>query len=1723
MDITGSLSVSQGRGFGAATQIINDVVASFEQHAQRRGHVVAVQSGGQALVYAELNRRADQLCAGLLARGLPAGARVAVCFEPGPLTAIAVLGILKAGMAYVPLSPADPAARLAYIVQDAGVALALTQAGLQPKLAALVRDVMVLGPADAAPPAHDVPPTRAAADPGSLAYLLYTSGSTGKPKGVMVTRRNLAYYLDWHCHHLRPELGGVDLPLTSSMCFAAHVTQFYAPLMLGRTQHVLVRDVLRQPALLLAWYREHPDFGLYCVPSVWNEVLKCVEALPPGERTAGPACVLLSGEAVHDVLLDRGARIWPALRVWNLYGPTEATANASYAELRAGAPAGIGRPISGSEIFLLDDDLREVGPGEPGEICICGDGVALGYVNLPELTKQRFVANPLPHLRGRPLFRTGDLGRYNPRGELLYIGRRDFQVKIRGVRIECGEVEAALTAHPAIRMAVAVCREEGLDKTLVAYLVFHPGADVPVDQIRAALAARLPEPMLPSAWVVLEALPTLANGKIDRGALPPPGHGRPRLTYACVAPRTATERKLLRMWEQVLGLEGLGVNDHFFELGGDSLRVSAVISRVRAELGLALDYRGFFDHPTPATLAGHLSPAAANDAAADVMSVAAAPAEAVAGGLCSPGQAGLWLLAQTYPGLSAYNMRFSLRLNGDLDDDAVDASLAAVVAAHDALRTVFAQVDGRLVASVRSAPPVEVRRVDLRYAVAATAGRECERLAADDGRQPFDLEAGPLFRFTCFSLPGNEHRLQVTVHHAVFDGRSIGVFCREFIDHYRARTGGPARVPAPAMAYADWVRWRAARDSAASLAFWRRHLDGCQTVLEMPTDYQRPAVRGFRGAVSRLAMSPGLHDSLAAFSRRHGATPFMTLFAVFNLLLFRHSGQTDVLLACPAANREPLAAAGTLGLLVNTMVMRTRLDANQTFGALLAQVRASSLTCLEHQSFPFEKLVEVLQPARSASRAPLVQAMFVFQEKLYRGAINERLGCVVHEDGNDDAKYELTLEVQDREEGPELRLSYNTDLYAQGSAERLLRQFVQLLEQVLDDAGRALGAYDLIGAADQALLAHWNATADGGAPDTVLRLFEWQAGATPDATALVSWERSLTYGELDRSANQLAHHLIAADVGVGAGRWVGVHLEPSADLVVALLAILKTGAAYVPLDPNFPRERLADIIADAGLALIVTQRSHVARLPDCAVPLVVVDDERAHVARRPAAAPLAAAVDPHSLMYVMYTSGSTGRPKGVKVPHAGVCNYVLWMRSRFPLRPADKVLGRTSINFDISVWEIFLPLTGGAQLHLGRRDQLLAPESLGALVRANGITQIQFVPSALRAFADAGQLPLCPSLRRIFCGGEALSLTLHDDVLARYDGELHNLYGPTEASIYVCHWACRRGERLRSVPIGRPVANTAIHILDAGLRPVPIGMVGELYIGGIQVAHGYHQRPELTARVFVADPFPHPAPWPRVPRPLATLFKTGDLGRYWPDGTIEFLGRADRQVKVRGYRIELAEIEHHLLRHPGVRHAIVLAREDRPGDVRLVAYLQAAGPGGADAAALRQHLKRTLPEYMIPAAFVELEAIPLLPNNKTDLAALPRPEYRQAPAAAGGGAAPHRYATATELALAAIWESVLGGAHFGPDDSFFDVGGHSLLMAMMRNLIVQRLQVEVTNIDLFQYPTIRGLARHIAGGGTPGDAMLARMAQRAARRDQRAGQRPAVDVSVAVSGYDSNQ
>ena len=1645
--------------------------------ADRHGSAIAVEAGTDRLTYFELNSRANQLAWHLIRLGLESGQRVAICLDPGLLTAVAVLGVLKAGCAYVPVSSRDPVGRISWLVEDSGAAVLLTQDSLVHKLAEVAASVVALDGGFSDQPDHNPPRS---VRPEQTAYVLYTSGSSGNPKGVMVPHSALAYYLDWHLRHFRQDIGGLDLPLSASMCFAAGVTQFYAPLLLGRTLHIFPHDTVRQPERLFAWYADHPGFALYCVPTLWSELLRFAEARrEAGRPVTPPAAVLLSGEAVDAPLVERSVELWPDLGLWNLYGPTEATANGTAGPLRPGRPMSLGRPLAGTAIFLVDEAMREVTPGEIGEICICGEGVATGYVNLPDPTAERFLPNPFAENHGQKLFRTGDLGRHDADGELIFIGRKDFQVKIRGYRIECGEVQAVLAVHPAIRQALVTCHDGG-EKQLVAYVTFGPARYATVDEMRAFLAERLPDYMVPGAFVLLDAFPKLANGKIDRARLPPPGRMRPVLAYPFAAPASVSEKQLVRIWEEALGVEGIGADDDFFDLGGNSLKVAAAMARIRETMHAVVSYGDFFAHPTPAGLAALLHIQAE---APPLVPTAAVPFHS-----CSDNQAGLWLLDQTFPGITAYSMQFSLRFSGALNLDALAVAFDEVTSRHQILRTVIRPEDAapamRIgVSGLARLEPVDVDGED-----------EVACKMATDRDRPFDLARGPLLRATLYRQGADRHRLAVTVHHIVFDGRSISVFCDELVRRYRLACAGKRLLPrTDGLQYHDWAAWRAVQtggvEEQKALVFWRDALAGAPQVLNFPTDYQRPPVRRFEGAVRTLVVDATRAGQVADFARAEQATPFMVLLATFIVLLHRHCGQDDILVGTPVANRGHSQAETLIGYFANTVVLRGKIEAGDSFRRVLASVRAVTLAALEHQSLPFEKLVNALQVPRNLGHTPLFQVLFAFHERLPHGLVTEGLEFSAREDGNPAAKFDLTLEGSDSDDGLELRLTYNTDLFADAGMERFLDQYRLLLGAMLAEPDRDIATHPLLTETQsRRMVQDWNATvADTPYRQPLHRLFERQATRSPDRLALVDPGLRLTYGELNGRANQLARHLTTH--GVVPGVAVGVHLDASAAMIVAILAILKAGGTYVPLDPFYPAERIGYIIEDSAIPVLVTTRRLLDQLNRPGLESVCLDTDWPVIADYPDDDGVSVEVDPESLIYLMYTSGSTGKPKGVMVPHRGASNYVLWMLGRFPLGPDDKVLCKTSINFDISVWEIFLPLIAGAGLVLGSREDIQAPDALARLIRDQGITDIQFVPSALRAFVDANVLAGCTGLKRIFAGGEALALRLQQEVFQVFAGELHNLYGPTEASIYSCHWQCRRDERLHSVPIGGPIDNTEIYILDARMQPVAEGVAGDLHIGGVGVALGYRNKADITAKAFVPDTF--------SARPGAMLFKTGDQARYWGRGLIEFLGRGDGQVKVRGYRVELGEIEHHLRTHPQVRHAIIIAREDNADDVRLVAYMLYREESGPSAGELRDYLRRKLPDYMVPSHFMVLDSIPLLPNSKANIAALPKPEFKKTPDAE----LQRNYGSDLERRLAGIWEDVLGTEKFGPEDSFFDVGGHSLLIAKLRLLIEERLATKVSNIDLFQFPTIAGLAQHLSRSSSqPVARIAAEMARRAGMR-----------------------
>ncbi len=1642
---------------GAAT--LSRLVA---EQAARTPDATALVWRRERLDYRTLQRRAERLARHLRALGVGPEAPVAVRCRRSPEMVVAVLGVLEAGSAYVPLDPAYPRERTEWILADSGAGLVLGDE--------LVRAYLAEAPPAVAP--------MAAAAPENLAYVIYTSGSTGRPKGVAIEHRSAVNLVRWAAAAFPAEqLAG--MLASTSLSFDLSVFELFVPLALGGTV-VLAENLLELPSL--------PAVGdvtfVNTVPSLMSELLR-EGRLPPAVRAIG-----LAGEALREELMARLARAAPAAAVWNLYGPSETTTYSTAARLALGARGRptIGEPIADTRAHVLDAELRPVPHGETGELYLGGAGLARGYLGRPDLTAAAFLPDPFAEVPGwtpgARLYSTGDLVRELPDGALDYLGRADHQVKIRGVRIELGEIETALDRHPALHAAAVLARADGGDpagKRLVAYVVPAKGRASPAPgELRDFLAATLPSPLLPAAWVFLDAMPLTPSGKLDRRALPAPG-SESEGAAPYTAPRGPLEEALAEIWAEVLELPRVGIHDDFFALGGHSLAGTRVLARVSSLLGAELPLAALFADSTLAALAERVEEAwrdrPAEDESVPALPIGATPRpEAL---LLSFPQQRLWFLDRLAPGGAVYNLPQRFHLEGEIDPSALAAALSAIVVRHEVLRTRFPEVAGEPVQVVEPPAPLPLWRVDLGALPPPAAAAEAERLAAAEARRGFDLVRAPLLRATLVRLARDRHHLLVNTHHIVSDGWSLGLFAAELRGGYRrARAGGRPVPPPLPVQYADFAAWQREwlRGVALArlLAAWRERLAGAPFALELPTDRPRPPVQSYRGAQRRLALPAALAAQLTDLCRRHGTTPFMGLLAVWAALLARWSGQEELLVASPIANRTRPEIEGLIGLFVNTLALRCDLCGDPSFGALLARLREVTLEAYAGQDLPFEKLVEELQPERDLSRNPLVQVLLVLHNGPLDAPAPESDGGPFARAPEDlptgTAKFELSLALWPGEEGLAGVLEYGTDLFDATTAERLAGQFRALLAAVLHDPERAVADLPLLAPAETHQLLHeWNDTrADDGAEPVLHRLVEAQVDRTPEAPAVVFAGEALTYRELDERANRLARHLRA--LGVGPETPVGICVERSLELVVGLLGILKAGGAYVPLDPQYPRERLAfmleDALAGSGAPVVLTQARLAHLLPASGARRVLLDAEWDEIAAWPAARP-AVPTDPDQLAYVIYTSGSTGRPKGAMNSHRAIANRLLWIQQAYSLGPDDALLQKTPASFDVSVPEFFWPLATGARLVVAAPGGHQDPGYLVRTIVQESITTVHFVPSMLRAFLEHPEAGRCTSLRRVLASGEALPRDLEERFFARLACPLYNLYGPTEAAVEVTHHRCRAERDRPVVPIGRPVANTAIHVLDRALRPVPIGVPGELCIGGVQVARGYLGRPELTAERFVPDPLDGAGG--------ARLYRTGDLARRLPDGEVEYLGRLDHQVKLRGFRIELGEIEAVLALHPQVRAAVVVLRGER-----LVAYV-VPHADGVEPADLRRHLAERLPEHMLPAAFVSLPALPLTPSGKVDRRALPA--YDPAVERGAEAAVPPR--TPLERALAAVWTEVLGVERVGVEDNFFALGGHSLLAVRVLSRLLARLGVELPLRALFEAPTVAGLAERLREAAAP--------------------------------------
>ena len=1590
-----NFAAGEGRGGGLST-----IHGLFLKQAERTPDAVALVFGEERITYGELAERSARLAREL---GLRPGERVAVSLPRSPRLVETLLAILQAGGAYVPIDPEDPPERREWIASDCGAALVIAEEASSPALHRC---------------AGEGAPTQ-----DGLAYVLYTSGTTGRPKGAMVPHGAVVNHLQWaqSAYGLKPEEAGL---LKTPIGFDVSVRELFWPLSVGARVVIARPGGERDPEYLVDLIGREGVTVLNLVPSLLAAILDLDPPLkhPPLKR------IIAGGEALPSELAERVFQRLPGIVLHNHYGPTETAINATAWHCRPGErPVPIGRPIANVRIDLLDGWGRPVPVGVPGEVHVGGAGVGRGYLGRPDLTAERFV--PDPREVGARKYRTGDLARWQPAGALGFLGRIDHQLKVRGFRVEPEEVEAALAACPGVHEAAVVAR----DGSLVAYVV---GSDL--GGLRASLAERLPAWVVPSTFVAIEEMPRTPSGKVDRRTL-----ARREIQAALETgfepPRTPVEEQVAEIWSEVLGRSRVGAHDDFFALGGHSLSALQVVARLREAFGVEVPLRRLFEASTPAALAREVEAALRTGTGPAPPPLVPVPRDGLRGEIpLSFSQESLWLIHQLDPASPAYNVPAAVLVSGLLDSQILERTLTEIVRRHEALRTTFP--GGRPVQAIHPPAPVPLPVIDL----SGMPEAEARRLALEEALRPFDLARGPLLRATLAKLAEKEHLVLLTMHHAISDEWSVAVLVRELGTIYPAlRAGVPPVLPDLPVQVADHAVWQRAwlRGEAldARLAWWKERLAGAPPVIELPLDRPRTLARSFRGGRIPFEVRA---EALRRLARERSASLFMVLLAGFEAWLTREGAGEDFVVGVPVANRSHSGTEALIGFFVNTLPLRAGLSGDPGFGELVDLAREEALGAFARQDLPFERLVRELRPERSLAHAPLFQVMLAMHNVPAPSLELPGLSLRALEADPGTAKFDLVLELAEGPAGGEVvagSLEYSADLFDRTTAERLAGHLGMLLEAAAREPDLPFSALPLLTPAESRQIAEWSRNRAAFPTACLHHLFEARAEERPDAAAVSLGGERLTYAELDRRANRLARRL--QRLGAGPETRVALRHERTPGLVVAIVGILKAGAAYVPIDPAWPAERVRLLLEDSGA-------------------VITVDEELLASSREESAEPLDVPVSPENLAYVIYTSGSTGKPKGNLVTHANVARLLSATGPWFGFGPDDVWTLFHSAAFDVSVWEIWGALAHGGRLVVVPALVTRSPGELWQLLEAEGVTVLSQTPSAFRALS---RMPVPGALRWVVFAGEALDVGSTAGWLET-PVRLVNMYGITETTVHVTLRLLTR-EDLRTAwrsPIGTAIPDLSIHLLDRRGAPVPAGVPGEICVGGAGLARGYLGRPDLTAERFVADPFGLPG---------VRLYRSGDLARRLPSGELEFLGRIDQQVKLRGFRIEPAEIEAALAAIPGVSEAVVLLRADLPAGPGLVAYVvrEQDGPSAGD---LLATLRGRLPDYMVPGHFLFLPALPLTVNGKLDRRALPAPEGER-PELARAYVEPR---TPLERVLAGAWEEALGMDRVGVEDGFFDLGGHSLLATQMISWVRETFEVEVPLRELFERPTVAALA-----------------------------------------------
>lgn len=1630
------------------------LVSLLAEQAVRSPDATAVVCGAERLTYRELHERADRVAARLIALGVGPEVLVGICLPRTVGMLVTVLAVHKAGAAYLPLDPSYPQHRLAFMVQDSNAAIIVTDRAHGVLIGETGARLLDLDELDGSRVAVQL---GNGVKPSNLAYVLYTSGSTGNPKGVAVTHCNVVNLVKWARTVISDdELSGVLF--ATSLNFDLSVYEMFLPLAYGGAI-IMVDDLF---GLITAPAQDEVRL-VNTVPALMSALLR-ESSLPNGIQVVNLAGEVMSRALAQQLFADR-----PGVRLFNLYGPTETTVYSSYSLVDPNelGPPPIGRPLFNTTLYVLDEFLQPLPIGCTGRVWIGGAGVTRGYLNLSALTQERFIKNPFGDGR---LYNSGDLAAWRSDGQLDFVGRIDNQVKIRGTRVELGEIESVLTQHPAVREACVVV---GGNEQLIAYLSApDPGSAPLIDELRGLLQERLPSYMIPSVFERLDAFPLSPSGKLDRKKLSTSVDRK--IVPKSVPPRTPIERALAEIWREVLNCADIGIHDDFFECGGHSLLAMRVVARIRKTFALDLALHIVFENPTIVSLADRIGNAASiqpptEDKLASSEPATSAMPVAVVRGLAeiSYAQQALWFLAQTEGTGNAYHIPLDVRLSGPLDKVALKRALDRLVCRHAPLRTTFQLVDGQPQQRIATSDNFALIKHDIRHYTDVEG--ELSRIVEEEASASFDLENGPLIRGRLVELSGNDHALLVTMHHIVSDGWSMGTLVAELSKLYasfrRDEADPLAPLPVQYADYAAWQRnWLKGGVAKRQAEYWRTALHGAPALLELPTDRPRPPQQDFAGRRVVVALDRALTRRLKVLSRRHGVTIYMVLLAGWAALLARLSGQNDVVIGSPSANRARTEIEPLIGFFVNTLALRIDVSGAPETTDLLARVKALVLAAQENQDIPFEQVVEAVKPPRSLAFSPIFQVLFAWQNTAHSSFDLPGIKVSPIMRPQLTAMVDLVLSLE--EVGDEILggLAYATGLFDQQTIERYVGYWLNLLEAMAKDDSKAIDRLPLMGASERhQMLVEWNATASEYPQQIgVHELFEAQVTKTPDAVAVVFGDRHLTYAQLNADANRLAKYLRRR--GVTAHSFVACGLERSPQMIVALLATLKAGGAYVALDLSLSPSRLRSMMEDAQPTAILVQSTEQKKAIDqlqlsCnrGQPPVVIDIEQdSETIRRESAENLSlSCIDPQSPAYVCFTSGSTGRPKGVIVPHRAILRLVV-NSNYISITARDTFLQLAPISFDAATFEIWGALLNGARLVVAA-PQLLSTAELGAIIHKNHVSVLWLTAGLFHLMVDEA-LDSLSDVRQVLAGGDVLSIAHMRKALDRLgEGRLINGYGPTENTTFTCcHPINSSSLERHSIPIGKPIANTQCYILDANMAPLPVGVRGELYTGGDGLALGYLNDPALTAKKFLPNPF----------EPGKLLYRTGDLARYLADGNIEFLGRSDDQVKVRGFRVELGDVEAAIKLHPAVRETAVVAQKDAAGDTSLVAYVSPCEVDG-----LQAFLRQQLPSYMVPVHFVFRDTLSLNKSGKVDRKALPRLELDKA------RASPDSPRNQTEHALAVLWGEIFARDLIGIHDDFFDLGGHSLLVVRLVDRVNRELKVRLSIADLFQHPTVAQLAR----------------------------------------------